>query len=196
MKPKDWTGIKLHRLTFTKTSHKSKSGACMWEAYCDCGSTTYVQPNKVVKGRTKSCGCLREENRSFNSKNGVKYRKYQPHISSAKQVWRGGYRDCSFENFLTISQQNCHYCDSPPSRTYNVGDNQKRNYSDLRRKEGNFTYNGLDRLDSSKGHTSNNIVPCCTTCNLMKNTLGVEAFLTHVHKIARFCPLPSPFPLL
>jgi hypothetical protein len=30
-----------------------------------------------------------------------------------------------------------------------------------------------------------NVVPCCSTCNYMKRTMGAEEFLSHVRRICR-----------
>ncbi len=38
-------------------------------------------------------------------------------------------------------------------------------------------YNGIDRLDSTKGYTKNNIVSCCKICNYMKGIKSVEDFI-------------------
>ena len=47
-------------------------------------------------------------------------------------------------------------------------------------------YCGLDRLDSSKFYTNENIVPCCKICNYMKKEYSVEFFLNHIKKIVNF----------
>jgi hypothetical protein len=39
---------------------------------------------------------------------------------------------------------------------------------------------GLDRKDSSKGYTPDNVVPCCWDCNLMKGTKLYEEFLQEI----------------
>jgi hypothetical protein len=44
---------------------------------------------------------------------------------------------------------------------------------------------GLDRVDNNQGYIKENVVPCCWICNMMKNKLGKEKFLSHVDKIAR-----------
>jgi len=44
----------------------------------------------------------------------------------------------------------------------------------------------MDRVDSSKGYEKDNVVPCCTRCNLMKLTYSREDFLTHAMKIYKF----------
>jgi hypothetical protein len=44
---------------------------------------------------------------------------------------------------------------------------------------------GLDRIDSSKGYTSDNVVPACHICNTMKWTLTTDVFLAHCRQIVR-----------
>jgi hypothetical protein len=43
---------------------------------------------------------------------------------------------------------------------------------------------GLDRVDSFKGYTLNNVVPCCMRCNRMKMDMTKEQFLNHIKKIS------------
>lgn len=45
---------------------------------------------------------------------------------------------------------------------------------------------GVDRVDNTKGYTKENSTSCCTTCNMMKKTMTLEDFLTHVKKIANY----------
>ena len=42
---------------------------------------------------------------------------------------------------------------------------------------------GLDRLNNEVGYTKSNIVPCCTTCNLMKRHHEPQFFIEHCRKI-------------
>jgi hypothetical protein len=42
---------------------------------------------------------------------------------------------------------------------------------------------GIDRVDSSKAYTLDNIVSCCTTCNYMKHILTAEEFIAHCQKV-------------
>ncbi len=44
-------------------------------------------------------------------------------------------------------------------------------------------YTGLDRVDSDKGYIQGNVVPCCSICNWMKNTLTVDQFRLHLEKV-------------
>lgn len=74
--------------------------------------------------------------------------------------------------FKSIIKQSCHYCNEEPSRHQSVS------YRD-----GYELVNGIDRVDSSKGYSIDNCVPCCNTCNLMKNTLPKEVFLDKISQI-------------
>lgn len=42
---------------------------------------------------------------------------------------------------------------------------------------------GLDRIDSTKGYTYDNVVPCCGICNIMKNKFPLNTFMDKVNKI-------------
>lgn len=43
---------------------------------------------------------------------------------------------------------------------------------------------GLDRKDNSIGYHTDNVVPCCTRCNLMKKTMNYHEFIGHCTKIS------------
>jgi hypothetical protein len=60
-------------------------------------------------------------------------------------------------------EQACHYCAGIPN------DGER--------------LNGLDRVDSEKGYTDANTVPCCPTCNAMKGPFSVDVFLSNVRAI-------------
>jgi hypothetical protein len=63
----------------------------------------------------------------------------------------------TFDDFKSLCQQPCHYCDGSGV--------------------------GVDRVDSSKGYTKDNVVPCCTFCNQMKSDKLVGDFLAKVRAI-------------
>lgn len=44
-------------------------------------------------------------------------------------------------------------------------------------------FNGVDRLDSSKGYITENCVSCCEMCNMMKGCLGPTIFVNRVEHI-------------
>jgi hypothetical protein len=99
-----------------------------------------------------------------------------PQIISAKRVYHR-YQDGNllFDEFIKLSQINCRYCGAGPSNTTNWyiscikgKPNTSQNLID----NGNFTYNGLDRIDNTKSHYTDNVVPCCFNCNRAKNDMN------------------------
>ena len=188
---KDRTGEKYNKLTFIKPSNRrTLSGHALWQCLCECGSLTDKIPAEVINGKVKSCGCEQGSGAVYR-------RKYSPLISTARVVFSryrsfdkrtfGSNETCiDFDVFFAISQQDCFYCGASPSMTYNVAiSRQKRaRVSDEQREQGYFTYNGLDRIDSSMGHVSNNVVACCAKCNRMKMDDDMEDFISHAKRIA------------
>jgi 5-methylcytosine-specific restriction endonuclease McrA len=142
-----------------------------------------IVPFDAVSGNTTSCGCYQKEMASKNCKiTGEKSRKYSPIISSARAVW-SHYKDCDFETFYTLSQKQCFYCGREPHRTFNVAGSPSSTYNSINQiSNGDFIYNGLDRIDSNKGHIINNVVPCCWDCNIAKNDQSLNDFF-HLIKL-------------
>ena len=87
---------------------------------------------------------------------------------------RGFVWNLSGEQFDKLTSSNCHYCGIPP---YTVKKNRHRN--------GQFVYNGIDRVDNSQGYEIENCVSCCKVCNRAKDIMGLEEFLSWVRRIAR-----------
>lgn len=67
--------------------------------------------------------------------------------------------DLTSEDFVKITSSPCVYC----------GESTKKI--------------GIDRIDNSKGYLIENCAPCCTICNMMKKTMKLQDFLSHITKI-------------
>lgn len=57
----DYTGQKMHRLTFLHYTETQDNGKARWRVRCDCGTEFEVSVASVKNGLTRSCGCLRRE---------------------------------------------------------------------------------------------------------------------------------------
>jgi hypothetical protein len=101
-----------------------------------------------------------------------------PRQHGKSRICRYSEGDITFDKFLELSQQPCHYCGSAPSNKVNKIPKGRNNYNDYW-----FTYNGLDRIDSSKSHTIDNCVPCCFTCNTAKSDMTVNEFISWIRKV-------------
>ena len=53
---------------------------------------------------------------------------------------------------------------------------------------GNVTTVGIDRVDNNIGYRIENLVPCCTNCNLAKNDLPQSEFIEMCNKVANKHP--------
>jgi hypothetical protein len=155
---------------------------------CDCGNTKRIPVHDLRKGSTKSCGCFRSENSSKMWKElgkigGRKRRKYSTKESSARDLFQKYLKrhpgDLTFEEFYKLTQLECHHCGANPHQIYLV-----KNATDDD-KTSQFIYNGLDRVDISRGYDKDNVVPCCGTCNFMRHKLSLSDFYMHITKIVK-----------
>jgi hypothetical protein len=163
-KPCKHIGKKFGRLTVLEKVGNRKNGATILKCQCDCGTIKNINYcNLSVKNGkgTLSCGCYHKE--VIASKNPwlTEYNKYI--CSTVKS------RNLSFtltqEQFQHLCQSSCFYCQTRPQTKMHVG-------KDFR--------NGIDRICSDQGYNINNVVPCCHTCNIMKNTLSQDEFLNKI----------------
>lgn len=93
----------------------------------------------------------------------------------AGSIKRGYNFELSEEEFRELTSMKCVYCGSEPSNVYR---NEERFYN------GNYIYNGIDRVDNTQGYSKENCVPCCKKCNYMKRNLTYDDFIDHCRKIA------------
>jgi hypothetical protein len=177
---KDLVGKIFGRLTVISFHHrqwKGKRSLIFYFCKCACGNTKSIAASSLTRGLTASCGCYGREQVSKSGK----LRRTNGKLMSAKQMWKNSYNDgCSFELFIKLSQNQCHYCGSLPSNKYNIYINAKGKIKQKLSKEWAdqswFEYNGLDRLDSNLPHIETNIVACCKICNYAKRSMAISEF--------------------
>jgi hypothetical protein len=88
-----------------------------------------------------------------------------------------------------MSQLNCHYCNAAPANLAKArlgAARGRKRIADHRVALYEWVYQGIDRIDSSLPHDSDNCVPCCSSCNSAKMALSYQVFLAHVKRIYRF----------
>lgn len=56
----DIEGQRFGRLVAIRPTEERKNKYVIWECQCDCGNIAYVRSNSLLRGQTKSCGCLRD----------------------------------------------------------------------------------------------------------------------------------------
>ena len=161
-----------------------------WDCICDCGTKKSIAAQPLSSGITRSCGCLRRERVSEGKRKAPGVSGLQSLFTSYKKraTENGREFSLSLEEFGELTKRNCSYCDSPPSsvRTLNKWKGRQVEAAVRAQQHSAYTYNGLDRLDSSKGYTPSNSVPCCTRCNRAKNDMSIVEFRQHIIKMYTF----------
>lgn len=69
----------------------------------------------------------------------------------------------NYETFIKYWKEPCYYCGSEIETI------------------------GIDRMNSSKGYEVQNIVPCCTKCNLTKRKMSDNEYIEHCKKVTEHC---------
>ncbi len=175
----DIEGQKFNRLIALHDVGSDKKKDRLWECLCDCGKFTVVPAYRLKGGITKSCGCLQKELAGKLAEKGL-YRLPIGEANLNRIIYRykngAEKRNLKFlltrKQFKELTQQPCFYCGSKP---HTVMSDKGRN--------GKYIYNGIDRVDNSKGYTINNCVACCRKCNEWKRADTQQEFLMRVKLI-------------
>lgn len=145
-----------------------------WICKCDCGNVVTVGTSKLTSGKTKSCKCYRNTLLAKERTLGRGYasfrevmRQYTRTAKKRKRVF-----ELSEDVCYKMMQERCFYCGTEP---YIV-----KKHADC---FGEFIYNGIDRIDSSKGYIEGNVVTCCKRCNFAKNDMTLSEFSNWIDTI-------------
>lgn len=169
MKTKANIGDVYGRLTILQILDKRTSqGHIVVETICSCGNIKVVEFRRLRSGVTKSCGCLKKELLSYRQQLSPGLAGLNELYSKYKQsaLKRGYSFDLSKEVFKNLTQQSCYYCGSEPKRIWQAG-----------RYNGDYIYNGLDRIDNTQGYFEANVVSCCSFCNYAKRDRTYSDFI-------------------
>lgn len=169
---------KFGKLTIIKKVadvHHTQRGSiydAIWLCKCDCGK--YIETRGVNLQRTfrpkLTCGCEDSyKTRPHQERIIIGYYKiYQTNARQDQKVFR-----LSFNQFVNIVNQNCIYCNIPPSTKRS---NRQKNVQSI-------LVNGIDRINNDLGYILDNCAPCCKKCNTMKTNMPIFEFITHIQKI-------------
>lgn len=169
-------GDRFERLVVIEFSHNDKRHRRHYIVKCDCGNTKTVQGTLLRSGNTRSCGCLAREAKKAKTlpeNRGVINQIILQYKRHAKD--RSIDFDLSYETVDRLVRGRCHYCGV-------VGGNLKKTKN---LKDG-FRHNGIDRVDSSKNYTEDNVVSCCGVCNIAKRDMSHDEFIGLAKRIANY----------
>lgn len=88
---KDISGEKFGKLTAIKPVRSEKKRGVIWLCQCDCGGWKEVPASQLIRGTTKSCGCLSKENRRRTDITGKRFGRL---VAKSFQYYDSQHRDC------------------------------------------------------------------------------------------------------
>ena len=90
--------------------------------------------------------------------------RYPEYISNARK--RNIKFNLTITEFESITEKECHYCGG-----FSIDRNPKSRG------------NGIDRKNSDIGYILINCVPCCATCNFVKNSMPYDEFIKYIKSL-------------
>jgi len=158
----EMVGKRFGKLTVVSHHSRGKGYLCQ----CDCGGQTLAKTHALKTGKHASCSCGKTAPRPKARKpdhQAAKLSIYRNYRRAAER--RGHVFDLDFDTFCLFLEGQCHYCGSLPHRSIPSIKAHR-----------DFKYNGVDRVENSKGYSPDNCVSCCDTCNTSKAALPLEHF--------------------
>lgn len=156
----DRSGSHIGMLTAIQSTNKRQRGGIIWLWQCDCGNPELVEArfDYVSSGYIVCCkNCTKENKRKLFQPAYKILLEYRNGAKKRNLEW-----DLDSEDyFLEVIDSPCVFCGVSRS-------------------------GGIDRIDSSKGYTRNNVQSCCQICNIMKNDYNQDQFLEHIKQIYRY----------
>lgn len=189
----DLVGMTFGRLkVVSKNDIKGNRRQVRWNCICVCENTHTVTGESLRSGKSKSCGCLGKEARYVKNKNTDREKAMLLLLySPLKKRHRNKFNNknyIDFKTFKTLSLSKCFYCGSESSNKQPDIRYENRNGQKEKIVVTDFVlnYNGIDRIDSSKGYENGNVVSCCKNCNSAKMELSITDFKEHIIKIYKY----------
>lgn len=140
----------------------------------DCGCISEVPAQSIFwrknsqYNKTGETVCSSCANKRMSGENSGNYKhgnvRYPEYASNARR--RNIEFMLSIEEFEEIINQECYYCGG-----FSVDRNPKSRGQ------------GIDRKDSNRGYEYSNCVPCCATCNFVKNSMPHNTFIQYIRDL-------------
>jgi hypothetical protein len=142
---KDLVGKRFGRLTVLKDTGDRRNRKVLWECICDCGKTAIVRSIQLTGGKTKSCGCLKDEVRiNCHTKHGLYHKRLY-------KIWAGIKQRCNNKN---ASHYECY--GGRGITMCNEWFNSPETFCEWAMSHGYANDLSIDRIDNAKGYSPNN----------------------------------------
>jgi hypothetical protein len=177
-KYRNLTGNTFGKLTALYTLTREVGERRFWMCRCECGVEKLIKAHNLTSGETNSCGCAKLASSRANI--GIAHSKAVKEGSAFRHLLamyknnaktRGFIWELTAEKFKELTSSPCYYTGTVPSSIVKAQSGEV------------YTYNGIDRLDNTKGYTLENSVACCGEVNMMKKALSKENFIELCRKI-------------
>lgn len=167
----DITNFTFGRLSVLEIIDQKHAKNSKWSCKCSCGKIVLVRRDCLLNGTTQSCGCYQKDQLRKNWMLDEGEAAFNHLYSTYKR--EANKRNLNFcltkIDFKLLTKQDCYYCGEKPHQIINIKDCN-----------GQYIYNGIDRVDNNDWYNVKNCVPCCKICNRMKRDTTVEDFLLKI----------------
>ena len=172
----DIIGKKFNKLQVISRAENRNTRQSWWTCKCDCGSIKDIRGIKLINGLTKSCGCIKKNNYAYNFSgigdlSGKYWSRIKKHalkrnldfdltLAEAWEVFNKQNGKCALSGLEIILERNLE-------------------------KKGQTA--SLDRIDSSKGYSKDNIQWVHVDVNKLKNNLSEDRLFLLCQLIVNNC---------
>jgi len=165
--------------TFVSESHSNhNTGRRYVNARCKCGREKVICINNVRCGNSICCGLspCRGVERDKDVEVGYKaiLYVYKKHAKDRNLTF-----NLDYNYFKELTKDICYYCGIEPTQVYQLKDPKTGRI----RSGVPIKYNGIDRVDSTKGYNNDNVVTCCKVCNRAKSNLPLDEFKEWITRV-------------
>lgn len=158
-----------------KASKNANHKGTFWLCQCDCGNQKWIRANSLLGGRVTSCNCGKGGAPGSGppklpygeSSKRCCYRRYKEDAKKRKISF-----EITYDQFLELTKKDCYYCGQKPNNIFKS-----------RIQNGDFIYQGIDRINNLEGYVFQNCVPCCKICNRAKDTMTIGKFAEWIIKV-------------
>lgn len=178
--PVDYTGSKFNKFTVVGLYGRVSTGRSWWVCRCECGNEKICRLDALKASVSKDCGCGEFSRRQSAAVEINRKMGRTGGLHKDISVYKANARNRAVEWALTDQEAtdlmlgSCHYCGIEPCGGVTT---KMLNKVPFR--------NGIDRVDSTKGYSLDNVVSCCAACNLGKGKMPAEDFLAWANRIAK-----------
>lgn len=163
-------GTRFGKLTVIERAPDiGKARNTAYRCKCDCGKAFVAKATFLRRDRYQACPeCVLppEGKVGFNT-------LFGSYKSSARK--RGLAFELTKDEFRKLVTNNCTYCGIPPSTIFKAHPER-----------GNFTYNGIDRMNNDLGYIPDNATTCCKRCNYMKGDRSYDEWVAWLDRVVEF----------